>query len=222
MHACAVLICRDPVNEHVPTKLDTKGGVEITQYEGHTVADMGLLKMDFLGLRTLTVISKAKANIKKNFGIDIKEEEIPFDDPEIFKLMGSGHTAGVFQVESAGMTATIKNMKPTEYKHVVALIALYRPGPLGAGMVSSYINRMNGKEPAVSYDDRLDDILARPTAPWSTRSRLCSSPSRCAASPRANRTRVSVSPWLRKRSSCSRRRCSTGRMARTRPPTTTG
>ncbi len=73
--------------------------------------------------------------------------------------MGSGHTAGVFQVESAGMTATIKNMKPTEYKHVVALIALYRPGPLGAGMVSSYINRMNGKEPAVSYDDRLDDIL---------------------------------------------------------------
>lgn len=77
MHACAVLICRDPVNEHVPTKLDTKGGVEITQYEGHTVADMGLLKMDFLGLRTLTVISKAKANIKKNFGIDIKEEEIP-------------------------------------------------------------------------------------------------------------------------------------------------
>ncbi len=73
--------------------------------------------------------------------------------------MGSGHTAGVFQVESAGMTATIKNMKPTEYKHVVALIALYRPGPLGAGMVSSYINRMNGKEPAVSYDPRLDDIL---------------------------------------------------------------
>ena len=159
VHACAVLICRDPVNEHVPTKLDTKGGVEITQYEGHTVADMGLLKMDFLGLRTLTVISKAKANIKANYGIDIDESKIPFDDPEIFKLMGSGHTAGVFQVESAGMTATIKNMKPTEYKHVVALIALYRPGPLGAGMVSSYIDRMNGREPAVSYDPRLDDIL---------------------------------------------------------------
>ena len=159
VHACAVLICRDPVNEHVPTKLDTKGGVEITQYEGHTVADMGLLKMDFLGLRTLTVISKAKANIKANFGIDINPDEIPFDDPEIFKLMQTGHTAGVFQIESAGMTATIKNMKPTEYKHVVALIALYRPGPLGAGMVTSYINRMNGKEPAVSYDPRLDDIL---------------------------------------------------------------
>ena len=159
VHACAVLICRDAVNEHVPTKLDTKGGVEITQYEGHTVADMGLLKMDFLGLRTLTVISKAKANIKKNFGIDIDVDAIPFDDPKIFELMSSGRTAGVFQVESAGMTATIKNMKPTEDKHVVALIALYRPGPLGAGMVTSYINRMNGKEPAVSYDPRLDGIL---------------------------------------------------------------
>ena len=159
VHACAVLICRDPVNEHVPTKLDTKGGVEITQYEGHTVADMGLLKMDFLGLRTLTVISKAKANIKANFGEDIDVDKIPFDDPKIFELLQSGHTAGVFQVESAGMTATIKNMKPTEYKHVVATIALYRPGPLGAGMVTDYIDRMNGRKPVVFYDDRLADIL---------------------------------------------------------------
>ena len=159
VHACAVLIAPEPVNHHVPTKLDTKGQVEITQYEGHTVADMGLLKMDFLGLRTLTVLSKALKNIKATTGEDIVLEDIPFDDPKIFELMGSGHTAGVFQVESGGMTATIKNMKPTEYKHVVALIALYRPGPLGAGMVTSYINRMNGKEPAVSYDPRLDDIL---------------------------------------------------------------
>ena len=159
VHACAVLICRDPVNEHVPTKLDTKGGVEITQYEGHTVADMGLLKMDFLGLRTLTVLSRAKANIKANYGIDVDLDKIPFDDPAIYKLLGSGNTAGVFQVESGGMTATIKGMQPTEYKHIVALIALYRPGPLGAGMVDSYIKRMNGKEPAVSYDPRLDDIL---------------------------------------------------------------
>ena len=159
VHACAVLICRDPVNEHCPTKLDTKGGVEITQYEGHTVADMGLLKMDFLGLRTLTVISKAKANIKANFGIDVDMDSIPFDDPAIYKLLGSGNTAGVFQVESGGMTATIKGMQPTEYKHIVALIALYRPGPLGAGMVTDYIDRMNGKKEVVFYDDRLSDIL---------------------------------------------------------------
>ena len=159
VHACAVLICRDPVNEHVPTKLDTKGGVEITQYEGHTVADMGLLKMDFLGLRTLTVISKARENIRRNHDIDIDVDAIPFDDPEIYKLMQAGRTAGVFQVESAGMTATIKNMKPTEYKHVVALIALYRPGPLGAGMVADYIDRMNGKKEVAFYDERLHDIL---------------------------------------------------------------
>ena len=159
VHACAVLICRDAVNEHVPTKLDTKGGVEITQYEGHTVADMGLLKMDFLGLRTLTVLSRAKANIKRSTGKDIDVDAIPFDDPGIYKLMGSGHTAGVFQVESAGMTATIKNMKPTEYKHVVALIALYRPGPLGAGMVTDYIDRMHGKKEVVYYDDRLAPLL---------------------------------------------------------------
>lgn len=159
VHACAVLIAPTPVNDHVPTKVDTKGGVEITQYEGHSVADMGLLKMDFLGLRTLTVISKALANIKANHGVDINVDEIPFDDPEIYKLMREGRTAGVFQIESAGMTSTIKNMRPTEYKQVVALIALYRPGPLGAGMVTSYINRMNGREEAVSYDPRLDDIL---------------------------------------------------------------
>ena len=159
VHACAVLITPTPVNDHVPTKVDTKGGVEITQYEGHSVADMGLLKMDFLGLRTLTVISKALANIKANYGIDINVDAIPFDDPEIYKLMREGRTAGVFQIESAGMTSTIKNMRPTEYKQVVALIALYRPGPLGAGMVTSYINRMNGREEAVSYDPRLDDIL---------------------------------------------------------------
>ncbi|MBQ3283498.1 MAG: DNA polymerase III subunit alpha, partial [Atopobiaceae bacterium] len=146
VHACAVLIAPGPVHEHVPTKLDTKGGVEITQYEGHTIADMGLLKMDFLGLRTLTVISKAVANIRANHGITIVPDDIPFDDPAIFELMSRGHTAGVFQIESGGMTATIKSMRPKEYKHVVAMIAVDRPGPLQAGMVSDYIDRMNGKK----------------------------------------------------------------------------
>ena len=160
VHACAVLIAPGPVRDHVPTKLDTKGGVEITQYEGHTIADMGLLKMDFLGLRTLTVISKAVANIRANYGITINPDDIPFDDPAIFSLMSRGHTAGVFQIESGGMTATIKSMKPTEYKHVVAMIALYRPGPLGAGMVSDYIDRMNGKKAVTFYDDRLSEILS--------------------------------------------------------------
>ena len=175
------------MNDHVPTKLDTKGGVEITQYEGHSVADMGLLKMDFLGLRTLTVITKALRNIRENHGtaedaaaapeavrstlkpgsvgVDIDVDKIPFDDPNLFALMGrghtaGGHTAGVFQIESGGMTATIKGMQPKEFKHVVALIALYRPGPLGAGMVADYIDRMNGRKEVAFYDNRLADILS--------------------------------------------------------------
>ncbi|MFC2646574.1 MAG: DNA polymerase III subunit alpha [Coriobacteriaceae bacterium] len=181
VHACATLIAPTPVTDHVPTKLDTKGNVTITQYEGHSVADMGLLKMDFLGLRTLTVINKALQNIKRSYPnasdiarmpeqvkktikpgaacVDIDMDKVDFTDPAIYRLLSEGKTAGVFQVESAGMTATIKQMQPTEYKHIVALIALYRPGPLGAGMVTSYIKRMHGEEPVVYYDDRLKDIL---------------------------------------------------------------
>lgn len=185
MHACAILITPTPVNDHVPTKLDKSKGVEITQYEGHSVADMGLLKMDFLGLRTLTVISKALKNIKANYAsaedvlkapekvkealkespdvatsLDIDVDKIPFDDPAIFNLMGKGRTSGVFQIESQGMTATIRQMQPKEYRQVVALIALYRPGPLGSGMVSSYVKRMNGKEKIEYYDPRLESILS--------------------------------------------------------------
>ena len=181
VHACATLIAPTPVTDHVPTKLDTKGNVTITQYEGHSVADMGLLKMDFLGLRTLTVINKALANIRHSYPttadidrmpeqvkkcikpgatcVDIDVDKIDFSDPKIYELLGRGHTAGVFQVESGGMTATIKNMQPTEYKQIVALIALYRPGPLGAGMVDSYIRRMHGQEKISYYDDRLKPIL---------------------------------------------------------------
>ena len=181
VHACATLITPTPVTDHVPTKLDTKGNVTITQYEGHSVADMGLLKMDFLGLRTLTVISKALENIQASHpdltdldalpdsvracvkpgatSLDLDVDKVDFTDPKIYELLGSGRTAGVFQVESPGMTATIKNMQPKEYKQIVALIALYRPGPLGSGMVTSYINRMNGREDVVFYDDRLSEIL---------------------------------------------------------------
>ena len=91
--------------------------------------------------------------------VDIDVDKIDFSDPKIYELLGSGQTAGVFQVESGGMTATIKNMQPNQYKQIVALIALYRPGPLGAGMVDSYIKRMHGEEKISYYDDRLKPIL---------------------------------------------------------------
>jgi DNA polymerase-3 subunit alpha len=97
------------------------------------------------------------------------------DFSAIYKLMGEGRTAGVFQVESGGMTATIKNMQPTEYKQIVALIALYRPGPLGAGMVTSYIKRMNGARRSSTTTTASPTSSPRPTARWSTRSRSCRS-----------------------------------------------
>ncbi len=159
VHASAVIICRDPVYDYVPTKLDTKGGMIITQYDGVMTANMGLLKMDFLGLRTLTVISKALANIKANHGIDIDLDAIDMKDSAMYELFARGGTAGVFQVESPGMRVLLKKMRPDCYDDIVAVIALYRPGPLGAGMVDDFVDRKLGRKPVTYYDDRLKPVL---------------------------------------------------------------
>ncbi len=160
VHASAVIICRDPIEKYVPTKRDTKGGDVITQYDHHLVAEMGLLKMDFLGLRTLTVISKALRNIHDNYGRDVDiDHDVDFKDPKLFELMCSGHTSGVFQIESSGMSALLKDMKPDSYNDIVATIALYRPGPLNSGMVKNFVDCKNGKKPIHYYDERLKDIL---------------------------------------------------------------
>lgn len=159
VHASAVIICRDAVDKYVPVKYDTKGGMIITQFDGTTTAALGLLKMDFLGLRTLTLISKTKDNIRQRFGIEIDEHAIPFDDPAIYDLFASGDTAGVFQVESPGMVALLKRMKPDCYSDIVAVIALYRPGPLNSGMVDDFIRGKAKPETIVYYDERLRDIL---------------------------------------------------------------
>ncbi len=159
VHASAVIICRDSVYDYVPTKLDTKGGMIITQYDGVMTANMGLLKMDFLGLRTLTVISKALANIKANHGIDIDLDAIDMKDPAMYELFARGGTAGVFQVESPGMRVLLKKMRPDCYDDIVAVIALYRPGPLGAGMVDDFVDRKLGRKPVTYYDDRLKPVL---------------------------------------------------------------
>lgn len=157
VHASAVIICRDAVQEYVPVKYDTKGGDIITQYDGVTTADLGLLKMDFLGLRTLTVISKTRENIKNNYGIDIDMDAIPFDDPKIFELFARGDTAGVFQVESEGMVSLLKRMRPDCYSDIVAIIALFRPGPMQ--FIDDFIARKHGKKRVTYYDDRLKPIL---------------------------------------------------------------
>ena len=162
VHACATIICRDPLVDHVPVKRDTKGGGMITQYDGHYTPDLGLLKMDFLGLRTLGVLSRACRNIKERYGIDINPDEIPLDDKASFDLM-CGETGmsmdGLFQVESALYVSLFARMKPRTFSDIVASIALNRPGPLENGFVDLYVDRRQGKKPVSYYDDRLKPIL---------------------------------------------------------------
>lgn len=159
VHACATIICRDPMADHVPVKRDTKGGGMITQFDGHYTPELGLLKMDFLGLRTLGVISRACENVKRRHGIDIDPSDIPLDDPESFKLMGGGNMDGLFQVEGGLYVSLFGKMPPKRFSDVVASIALNRPGPLQNGFVDDYVDRVSGKKEITYYDDRLRPIL---------------------------------------------------------------
>ena len=159
VHACATIICRDPMADHVPMKRDTKGGGIITQYDGHYTPDLGLLKMDFLGLRTLGVLSRACRNIEERYGTKIIPEEIPTEDEKAFELMQSGNMDGLFQVEGALYVSLFARLPPKRFSDVVASIALNRPGPLESGMVEDYIKVASGKTPVHYYDDRLRPLL---------------------------------------------------------------
>ena len=159
VHACATIICRDPMSDHVPMKRDTKGGGIITQYDGHYTPDLGLLKMDFLGLRTLGVLSRACRNIEARYGTKIIPEEIPTDDERAFALMRSGNMDGLFQVEGALYVSLFARLPPHRFADIVASIALNRPGPLKSGMVDDYVKVASGKTPVHYYDERLRPIL---------------------------------------------------------------
>ena len=159
VHACATIICRDPMSDHVPMKRDTKGGGIITQYDGHYTPDLGLLKMDFLGLRTLGVLSRACRNIEARYGTKIIPEEIPTADERAFALMRSGNLDGLFQVEGALYVSLFARLPPHRFADIVASIALNRPGPLESGMVDDYVKVASGKTPVHYYDERLRPIL---------------------------------------------------------------
>ena len=159
VHACATIICRDPMSDHVPMKRDTKGGGIITQYDGHFTPELGLLKMDFLGLRTLGVLSRACRNIEARFGTKVVPEEIPIDDEGAFELMRSGNMDGLFQVEGALYVSLFARLPPTRFSDIVASIALNRPGPLESGMVDDYVKVASGKTQIHYYDERLRPIL---------------------------------------------------------------
>ena len=159
VHACAIIICRDPMEDHVPVKRDTKGGGVITQYDGHYTPELGLLKMDFLGLRTLGVLSRACRNVEATTGVHMVPEEIPIDDEGAFALMRSGNMDGLFQVEGSLYVSLFARLPPHKFSDIVASIALNRPGPLESGMVDDYVEIASGRKPVTYADERLRPVL---------------------------------------------------------------
>ncbi len=145
VHAAGVVIAPDDIVQFVPLEKAQKG-VIATQYSMGPVEELGLLKMDFLGLSNLTIINNALRIIKKVYGKDIDITHIPMDDAKTYELLQRGDTTGVFQLESAGMKRYLKELKPTEFSDIIAMCALYRPGPLGAGLTDSFVKRKNGHE----------------------------------------------------------------------------
>ena len=153
IHACGFIICRDPISDWVPVSTaddpdfkDTK--TNCTQYDGHVIESTGLIKMDFLGLKTLSELKEACSNIRRTRGIDIDLDTIPIDDPKTYELYQQGRTVGTFQFESAGMQKYLRELKPTVFEDLIAMNALYRPGPMD--YIPQFIRRKNGSEP-VTY-----------------------------------------------------------------------
>jgi len=158
MHAAGVVITPEPVTNYVPLYRTNRDEI-VTQYDMRIVEKMGLLKMDFLGLRTLTVIDDAVKSAEHESGEKIDIETIPLEDPEVFRLFQEGRAKGVFQFESGGMVDLLRKSKPTRFEDLAALNALYRPGALDAGMVDEYVKRKNGTSKAKYLVPAMKEIL---------------------------------------------------------------
>ena len=157
VHAAGVVISPTPLSDFVPLQLDPKGGKIITQYDMHAVEDAGLLKFDFLGIRNLAILENAVQKVKQLRGIDIDIENIPVDDKKTFEMLAKGETMGLFQLNGAGMTRYLKELRPTSIHDINAMVALYRPGPMEN--IPHYIARKHGREPITYIDPRMKDIL---------------------------------------------------------------
>ena len=149
VHACGMIIAPEDIIEYVPTGLAKDSEMPVTQYEGSYVESVGLIKMDFLGLKTLTIIKGALDNIKLRHGIDIDIEAIPLDDQLTYDIFGKGETNGIFQFESDGMKKYLRELKPNRLEDIIAMNALYRPGPMD--YIPQFIRRKEGKE-EIQYD----------------------------------------------------------------------
>ncbi|HEX2026604.1 MAG TPA: DNA polymerase III subunit alpha [Nitriliruptorales bacterium] len=159
IHAAAVVIGATPLVETVPLLRTDNDGEVVTQYEMHGVEAIGLLKMDFLGLRNLTVMTDAERHIRDNRGEQVDVTRVPLDDERTYARLRQGSTLGVFQLESPGMQALVRLMEPDSFEDIVALNALYRPGPLGEGMHVEYCERKQGRKPVDYLHPDLEPIL---------------------------------------------------------------
>lgn len=158
MHAAGVIISYKPLDQIVPVQ-PSKDGIIITQYHREILEKMKLLKMDFLGLRNLTMIHKTVKLVQKCQGIDVDINHIPLDDKPTYDMLVRGETVGVFQLESSGMTSLVKKLKPDVFEDLGALVALFRPGPLGSGMVDDFVERKHGRQAITYAHPRLEPIL---------------------------------------------------------------
>ncbi len=159
VHACAVIMASVPLMEHIPMWKRPADGAIITGWDYPACEAIGLLKMDFLGLRNLTVLGDALENVKKNRDETIDLEALDTDDPAVYELLSRGDTLGVFQLDSGGMQELLKRMKPTGFNDIVASLALYRPGPMGVNAHWDYADRKNGRKPITPIHPELEEPL---------------------------------------------------------------
>ncbi|MCD4691068.1 DNA polymerase III subunit alpha [bacterium] len=158
-HAAGVIIAPGKITDWAPLFKTNRDEIT-TQYAMKSLARIGLLKFDFLGLRTLTVIHDALEMIQENHGVDLKPQDIPLDDEGTFELLSTGHTVGVFQLESSGMRDLVRKMKPERLEDIIATNALFRPGPLRSGMVDDYVKRKHGKQKTTYLHEQLEPVLS--------------------------------------------------------------
>ena len=159
IHAAGIVMTGEPLVENVPLYYDNKTSLVSTQYQMKELEELGLLKMDFLGLRNLTIVKRAMDYVKEDLGISFDLDNIDLEDKKVYDLLKKGDTLGVFQLESRGMIALLKKLKADRFEDIIAVLALYRPGPLGSGMVDDYINVKNGLSRAKYPHESLKETL---------------------------------------------------------------
>ncbi len=160
VHACGVIMGSVPLTDVIPVMKREQDGAIITQFDYPSAEALGLVKMDFLGLRNLTVIDDALHNIKRNTGVEVSLDDLPLDDQATFELLQRGDTLGVFQLDGGPMRALLRSMQPDKFEDISAVSALYRPGPMGADSHNKYARRKTGREPIEPLHPELAEPLA--------------------------------------------------------------